>query len=184
MIEGIRNQLTFIGEDPDREGLKETPHRVLASWRELFAGYQMDPASVFKTFETGVKYDQMVVLKEIQFYSTCEHHMLPFYGKAHVAYIPGPSGRVIGVSKLARLVDIYARRLQIQERLTSQITDDLMYFLEPKGAACVIEAVHMCIRSRGCGEQESVMTTSSLRGAFLDCANTRMEFLKLIERRS
>ena len=98
MIEGIRNQLTFIGEDPDREGLKETPHRVLASWRELFAGYQMDPAGVFKTFETGVKYDQMVVLKEIQFYSTCEHHMLPFYGKAHVAYIPGPSGRVLGVS--------------------------------------------------------------------------------------
>lgn len=174
LIKGI---LTTLGEDPTREGLEETPKRVVKSWKELYAGYGQKPEDILKTFSSD-GYDQIVVLKDIELYSMCEHHMLPFYGKAHVAYIP--DGKVIGISKLARLVDIYARRLQIQERLGAQVTKALMEHLQPKGAACIIEATHMCMRMRGVGKQNSVMTTSSLEGVFLKNEKARLELLTLI----
>ena len=163
--DSLREQLIFIGENPDREGLRATPDRIVRSWEELYSGYDKDPEDMMTTFSAD-GHDQMVILKDIELYSMCEHHMLPFFGKAHVAYIPG--SKIVGISKLARLVDIYARRLQIQERIGDQVTDALMEFLKPKGAACVIEAVHMCMRMRGVAKQQSVMVTSSLRGAFLD----------------
>jgi len=165
--------LRYIGEDfkqmnPDelpltREGLVETPKRIVNSWREIFSGYGKDPADLMKTFD-GDGHDQIVVLKDIELYSMCEHHMLPFVGKAHVAYVPDK--RVLGVSKLARLVDLFARRLQIQERLGDQVVDALMQHLQPRGAACIIEAVHYCMRMRGVSKQHSTMITSSLRGVF------------------
>ncbi len=161
----ITRLLEFIGEDPTREGLIETPNRMVRSWEELYAGYKKDPSDLFTTFEPD-GYDQIVLLKNIELYSNCEHHMLPFYGKAHVAYIP--NGRVLGVSKLARLVDLFARRLQIQERIGEQVTSTLMDYLHPKGAACIIEADHMCMRMRGCRKQGSTMVTSSLKGVFLE----------------
>lgn len=171
-------QLRYIGENPDREGLRETPSRIIDTWVELYAGYSQDPKELFKTFEAD-GYNQIVLLKDIELFSMCEHHMLPFFGKAHVAYIP--SKRVIGISKLARLVDIYARRLQIQERLGEQITDTLMEHLQPLGAACVIEAIHLCMRMRGCGKQHSTMITSSLRGCFLEESSTRSELFQLVK---
>lgn len=174
----IVDQLQYIGEDPHREGLLETPNRIVRAWGELFSGYQKDPADLLTTFATD-GYDQMVVLKDIEFFSMCEHHILPFFGKAHVAYIPG--GKVIGISKLARLVDIYARRLQIQERLGEQVTTALMDYLQPQGAACIIEAVHMCMRMRGCAKQHSTMITSSLKGDFLHQGEARAELLQLIK---
>lgn len=173
----IRQQIEFIGDDPSREGLQETPTRIVRAWEELFAGYSGDPADVLTTFDTG-GYDQMVLSKDIEMYSTCEHHWLPFFGKAHVAYIP--DRRVIGISKLARLVDIYARRLQIQERIGEQVTGALMEHLAPKGAACIIQAQHLCMMMRGCAKQDSIMVTSSLKGAFKDDLNTRSELLQLI----
>jgi len=178
----IEAQLEFIGEDPTREGLLDTPKRVIESWRELFSGYGEDPSELFKTFDVGTanNFDQMIALTNIQLYSVCEHHLLPFYGKAHVAYIPD-GGRVIGVSKMARLIDIYARRLQIQERIVEQVTDTLMKYLKPLGVGCIIEAVHMCMRCRGCSEQHSVMVTSGLKGVFRDKEDTRAEFLQLIQ---
>lgn len=172
----IRTVLQFIGEDPTREGLQETPSRVLKSYREIFGGYGVDPASVFKVFEDGAC-DEMVVLKDIEFWSTCEHHIQPFYGKAHIAYIP--NGKVIGVSKLARLLDVFSRRLQIQERICQQVTEALMEHLQPKGAACVLEARHLCMTCRGVGKQNSVMVTSSLKGEFL-LPEVRQEFLSFI----
>jgi GTP cyclohydrolase I len=172
----VQRILEQIGEDPSREGLRETPERVVRSWKELFAGYSQDPVALFKTFEEGAC-DEMVLLKDIEFYSTCEHHMLPFYGKAHVAFIP--DGRVIGVSKLARLLDVFARRLQIQERIGTQVTDILMEHLKPKGAACILEAQHFCMTSRGVQKQNSVMVTSSLRGAFIKDSSARAELMGL-----
>lgn len=172
----ITRILQYIGEDPKREGLLETPTRVVKSYAEIFGGYKEDPAAVMKVFEDG-SCDEMVLLKNIEFYSNCEHHMQPFFGKAHIAYIP--DGKVLGVSKLARVLDIYARRLQIQERLTQQVTDALMKHLEPKGAACVIEAKHFCMVCRGVQKQNSEMLTSSLKGSFLDPA-VRSEFYSLI----
>lgn len=160
----VREILIQVGDDPRREGLLETPSRVVKSWKELFAGYTQDPSSVFKHFD-GDGAGGLVYLKNIEFYSTCEHHMLPFYGEAMIAYIP--SGRVIGVSKLARLLDIYARRLQIQERMAEQVTKALMDNLEPQGAACLIEAKHLCIACRGVKKQHSIMGYNSLRGVFL-----------------
>lgn len=177
MIDNLRQCLTYIGENPSREGLIETPNRILKSWDELFKGYSQNPADLIKTFQAD-GCDQIVLLKDIELYSTCEHHMLPFYGKAHVAYIP--NGLVLGVSKLARLVDMYARRMQIQERIGEQVTSALMEFLKPKGAACIIEADHMCMRMRGCSKQSSTMITSSLKGAFFNEAETRAELLQLI----
>lgn len=172
--------LQHIGEDPTREGLADTPHRVIKSWSELYNGYGKNPADIMRTFTEGAC-DEMVILKDVEFFSTCEHHMLPFFGKAHVAYIP--NGKVIGVSKLARLVDLYSHRLQIQERLGQQITSALMEHLAPKGAACLIEAQHFCMKSRGVQKQDSIMVTSSLAGVFKTSGETRSEFLSIVNRR-
>lgn len=175
----ISMQLDYIGENPNREGLKDTPRRVVKMWDEIFQGYNQDPTSIFTTFDSG-GYDQIVLLKDIELYSMCEHHMLPFFGKAHIAYVPGENGKVIGISKLARLVDIYAKRLQIQERIGKQVTSALMEHLEAAGAACIIEATHMCMRMRGVAKQNSVMTTSSMKGVFMDKPEARNELMALI----
>lgn len=172
----VRELLCHIGEDPDREGLKETPNRVLRAYAELFAGYGQDVARLMTTFTDGAC-DEMVLLRGIDLWSTCEHHLMPFTGVAHVAYIP--AGRVIGLSKLARVVDVYAKRLQVQERLTAQVADALMTHLEPKGAACVVEATHGCMACRGVKKQNAVMVTSALRGAFYEPA-VRAEFYSMI----
>jgi len=177
-VENVRRLLEYIGEDPKREGLLETPNRVIRSYETLFGGYKQKPEDVIKVFEDDTC-DEMVLLKNVEFTSTCEHHILPFFGKAHIAYIP--DGRVIGISKLARILEIYARRLQIQERIGQQITDCLMQFLKPKGAACVLEAQHACMVCRGVQKQNSVMMTSSLTGVFLEHAQTRSEFFSMIK---
>lgn len=174
--ETIKDILAYIGEDPNREGLKDTPLRVVKSWSELFCGYKQDPSEVMKTFTDGCC-DEMVISKDIEFYSHCEHHMIPFFGKAHIAYIP--NGKVIGLSKLARILEIYSRRLQVQERLTTQITAALDEHLKPKGSACVIEAQHLCCMARGVGKQDSKMITSSLTGVFRTL-EVRSEFLTLL----
>lgn len=171
--------LTSIGEDATREGLLDTPKRVVKSWKELFGGYKMDYKKILSTTFSGEGYDEIVLLDNIELYSTCEHHMLPFFGKAHVAYIPGE--RVVGLSKLARLVECFSRRLQIQERLTTQIADALQEILQPKAVAVVIQAKHFCMVSRGVGKQNSTMTTSCVKGLFKDDEKARMELLKLIE---
>ena len=152
-----------------REGLQETPERVAKSLEFLLSGYDQDPKEVFKTFEDEEKFSGLIYLKDIEFYSMCEHHMLPFYGTAFIAYIP--NGRVIGISKLARLLDIYARRLQIQERIGEQVTNALMKYLNPIGAACLIEAKHLCIACRGVQKQNSIMGYSSLKGVFMEESN-------------
>jgi len=174
----ITEQLRYIGEDPTREGLVETPNRIVRSWKELYCGYDQDPKELLTTFDSD-GYDQIVLLKDIELYSMCEHHMLPFYGKAHVAYIPDK--KVIGISKLARLVDMFARRLQIQERLGEQVTSTLMEMSQPQGAACIIEACHMCMRMRGVAKQQSTMVTSSLKGVFLTKGEARQELMGLIK---
>ena len=176
--EHLINQLRFIGEDPEREGLKGTPARVLKSWKELYSGYGKDPKDILTVFEKGT-YNQIVLLQDVELYSTCEHHMITFYGKAHVAYLPGE--KVIGISKLARLVDIYARRLQIQERIGEQVTEALMTYLKPKGAACFIEARHFCMCARGCNKQNSIMKTFSLKGAFLEDPSFENKLLMMIK---
>lgn len=173
----VKALIEFIGDDPNREGLRETPHRVIKSFEELYAGYGKDPRSVLKTFEAGT-YDQIILLKGIELYSTCEHHLQPFVGQAHIAYIP--RRRVIGISKLARLLEIYARRLQIQERIGEQVTHALMEVLRPRGAACVIEARHFCMCARGVNKQNSLMVTSSLKGVFLKEPEARAELMRLI----
>ncbi|MBT9138969.1 MAG: GTP cyclohydrolase 1 [Syntrophomonadaceae bacterium] len=176
--DSVTRQLQFFGEDITRDGLLETPKRVVQSWKELYSGYEKNPADVFKIFDMP-GYSEMILLKDIEFYSMCEHHLLPFVGKAHIAYIPGQ--KVVGISKLARLLEVYSRRLQIQERLCRQITNDLVKYLEPVGAACIIEAQHFCMRMRGVQKQNSVMTTSSLTGAFLE-SQARQELMSLIGR--
>jgi len=178
IVQIIADQLSYIGEDPTREGLLDTPNRIVKSWGELYSGYGKDPADLLTVFEVGT-YDQIVLLKDIEIYSTCEHHMLPFYGVAHVAYIPGE--HVIGISKLARLVDMYSRRMQIQERIGEQVTDALMQYLKPKGAACIIEACHMCMRMRGVGKQGSTMVTSSMKGEFFTNAAAKAELMQMIK---
>jgi GTP cyclohydrolase I len=174
----VKDMLLSIGEDPQREGLLDTPKRIVKSWDEIYSGYSKKPSDILTVFHEEC--DEMVLLKDIELFSMCEHHILPFYGKAHVAYIP-KNNRVIGISKLARLVDIYARRLQIQERIGQQVTQALMDILDPYGSACVIEATHMCMRMRGVGKQNSVMTTSSMRGVFKTDPATREEFMNLIK---
>lgn len=176
----VRQILKDIGENPNRPGLLDTPKRVVKSWKETFAGYGQNPTDILgRTFAPeGYKYNEMVLLKGIELYSTCEHHMLPFYGRAHVAYIP--TDRVVGLSKLARLVDCFARRLQIQEKLTEQIAQAIQEVLQPKGVAVVIEAKHHCMCARGIGKQNSNMMTSALRGAFLSNPETRAEFFNLV----
>ncbi len=173
----IRDILLYIGENPDREGLVCTPDRVLRSYDELFSGYKQDPTELFTCFEDGAC-DEMVILKGLEFYSTCEHHLLPFFGVAHIAYIP--DGKVIGISKLARLLDCFARRLQVQERLTTQITECIQENLQPLGSACVIEAKHLCMMCRGVRKQDSTMITSCLIGAFRTNSTARQELLQLI----
>jgi GTP cyclohydrolase IA len=174
----IRKIIEHIGEDPLREGLLETPSRVIKSWKELYAGYQMNVEDHFKLFDEG--YDELVILDNIEMYSTCEHHMLPFIGKAHIAYIA--NGKVIGASKLARILEVYSRRLQVQERIGKQVVDALMEHLNPKGAACIIEAKHLCMSARGVQKQHSVMKTSSMRGCFLTSTAARTELMSLISR--
>lgn len=172
----VEHLLSYVGEDPNREGLQKTPYRVVKMFDEIFAGYNQSPADILTTFAAD-GYDQIVLLKDIELYSMCEHHMLPFVGVAHVAYLPGD--KVIGISKLARLVDIYARRLQIQERLGDQVTSALMKYLKPQGAACIIEAQHMCMRMRGVGKQRSTMVTSSMKGVFRE-ASIKSELMQMI----
>ena len=174
----IRRIIEYIGDDSSREGLIETPRRVAKSYQHLFSGYNQDPEHLFKIFEDGAC-DEMVVLRGIEFWSFCEHHMLPFFGRAHIAYIP--NGKVIGVSKLARILECFSRRLQIQERLTEQITDALDKHLQPKGSACVLEAKHLCMVMRGVQKQQADMITSSLTGAFRENSNVRSEFFSLIK---
>lgn len=174
----VRHILEFIGEDPRREGLKDTPKRVERAWLEMTSGYKMDIQDCFTMFE-DVKADEMVVLRGTEFVSTCEHHMMPFHGVAHIGYIP--NGKVIGISKLARILDVYAKRLQIQERICYQVTEALDTFLEPLGSACVLEASHSCMSCRGVGKQNSRMITSSLTGAFREKPEARQEFLQFIK---
>jgi GTP cyclohydrolase I len=169
--------LEFIGEDAKREGLIETPKRIVKSWDKLYGGYKQSPKGILSKVFTQ-KYDEIVLLKNIELYSTCEHHLLPFYGKAHIAYIP--NGKVVGISKLARLLECFSRRLQIQERLCNEVVDALEENLKPKGGACIIEAQHFCMTSRGIEKQNSVMTTSALRGAFREKQEAREELLNLI----
>lgn len=171
----IETILTYIGENPKREGLNETPDRMIKSWDELFSGYKTDPETLFKTFESE-HYDGMILLKDIEYYSTCEHHFLSFSGVAHVAYIP--NDKIIGISKLARLVDIYSRRLQTQERLTIQVVETLSKYLNPKGAAAIFEGEHTCLACRGIKKRSARMITSALRGSFLK-KTTRSEFMNL-----
>ena len=173
----VREILIAVGEDPDREGLLKTPNRVARAYGELMAGLQEDPKRHLKTVFTET-YDEVVLLRDIEFHSLCEHHLLPFTGRAHVAYLP--QGKVVGLSKLARLVEGFARRPQVQERLTTQIADAIMEELSPTGAACVIEATHTCMTIRGAKKHGSSMVTSALRGVFKEDARSRAEILTLM----
>lgn len=178
----VRDALMAIGEDPNRGGLKETPKRVARMWLELFSGYEQHPEDVLKVFEDGANgYDELVLLRDVPLVSMCEHHILPIVGVAHVGYIPNKENpRIVGLSKLARLVDVFARRLQVQERMTCQISQALMEYLNPLGAACVIEASHMCMVARGVNKHGAIMTTSSMLGVFLTKPEARAEFLSLV----
>ena len=180
--ESVREILVDIGEDPEREGLLKTPDRVSRMYEELTSGYHIDPEKLVNGAVFSVDYDEMVVVKDIDFYSMCEHHMLPFYGKAHVAYIP--DGKVIGLSKIPRIVEMFARRLQIQEQMTSQIANFLQETLNPQGVAVVIEGAHMCTMMRGVKKQNTKMTTSKMTGCFKENAKTRGEFLQHINNSS
>ena len=182
MQELIRKLLADLGEDPAREGLRDTPKRVEKAYRFLTSGYDADIDQVLNNALFTVDYSEMVIVKDIDFYSLCEHHLLPFFGKCHVAYIP--SNKVIGLSKIPRLVDVFARRLQVQERLTSQIADTIREKIAPLGVAVVMEATHLCMSMRGVEKQNSFAVTSAMHGAFRDNARTRMEFLELIKLRS
>ena len=177
-IDNIRRLIEYIGDDPNREGLKETPERVIRSYEKLYGGYKQRPADIIKVFEDDTC-DEMVIVKDIEFYSTCEHHMLPFFGKAHIAYIPDK--KLIGISKLVRILEIYTRQLSIQERICQQVTEVLQGMLNPLGAACVLEAQHFCMTARGVEKQNSIMVTSSLTGVFKESTETRNEFLKMIK---
>lgn len=177
MENNIAEVMTYLGEDITREGLVETPKRVRKALLEVCAGYTMDPKEVFKTFDSD-GYDQIVLLKNVHFFSMCEHHMFPFYGTASIAYIPNK--RVIGISKLARLLEIYSKRLQIQERLCEQITSDLEKYLQPKGSACIIKATHMCMNMRGIKTRDAEMVTSSLKGVFLEEPSCKAELFNML----
>ena len=182
MQELVRKLLAEIGEDPDREGLLNTPTRVEKALRFLTSGYDADIDQVLNNALFTVDYSEMVIVKDIDFYSLCEHHLLPFFGKCHVAYIP--NNKVIGLSKIPRLVDVFSRRLQVQERMTSQIAETIREKISPVGVAVVVEATHMCMSMRGVAKQNSFAVTSSMLGAFRNDARTRMEFLELIKLRS
>ena len=182
MQDAVRELLTGLGEDPDREGLADTPKRVAKALKFLTQGYDGNPEKVIGDALFTVKYDEMVIIRDIDVYSLCEHHMLPFFGKAHVAYIP--NGKVVGLSKIPRLVDLYARRLQVQERLTVQIAQKIQEVIQPRGVGVVIEAMHFCMIMRGVEKQNSVAATSCMLGAFRDHQPTREEFLGLIRSRN
>ncbi len=177
--EFTRDFIKYIGDDPNREGLEDTPDRFSKAWDKLYSGYKQKPEDVLTVFDDE-KYDEMIVVKDIEFYSTCEHHLIPFYGKAHVGYIP--NGKIIGLSKIPRIVEIFSRRLQNQERLTQQIADALNEALHPKGVGVILEARHMCMMARGVEKQNTVVTTSSVKGLFKKNDKTRAEFLKHLER--
>ncbi|MFN2316617.1 MAG: GTP cyclohydrolase I FolE [Gemmatimonadales bacterium] len=174
----LRGVLVELGEDPEREGLLKTPERVEKSLRWLTRGHDMDVHDVIGDALFEESYDNMVLVRDIEFYSLCEHHMLPFFGQAHIAYIP--NGRVVGLSKVARVVEVFARRLQVQERLTDQVADALVEALDPLGVGVVIEASHFCMMMRGVEKQNSRTLTSALRGSFRDNAETRGEFMRLV----
>jgi len=176
----VREILVGIGENPEREGLLRTPHRVAKSYKELLSGYRMDPKALINNAVFDVVYDQMVIVRDIEFASMCEHHMLPFMGRAHVAYVP--SDKVIGLSKIPRIVDLFSKRLQVQERMTTQIAEYIDVVLNPKGVAVVVEGLHMCMMLRGVKKQNARMTTSAMLGQFRDDMSTRMEFLDNISR--
>jgi GTP cyclohydrolase IA len=182
MQDVIRKLLLELGEDPDREGLADTPKRVEKALRFLTSGYQADIDQVLNNALFTVDYSEMVIVKDVDFYSLCEHHLLPFFGKCHVAYIP--STKVIGLSKIPRLVDVFSRRLQVQERLTNQIADTIRAKIAPLGVAVVMEATHLCMSMRGVEKQNSFAVTSAMQGAFRENARTRMEFLELIKLRT
>ena len=179
--QGVRLLLEGVGEDLSREGLRDTPKRVAAMYEEIFRGLGQNPQDVLKvTF--GENHEEMVLVKDIPFYSVCEHHLMPFVGQAHVAYIPGEDGRITGISKLARVVDVVSRRLQVQERLTTQVADTLMTCLKPRGVMVVIEAEHLCMSMRGINKPGSVTVTSAVRGIFKTKLNSRQEVLALINK--
>ena len=170
--------LDLIGEDSSREGLIKTPERVAKAMQFLTQGYDINPSEILESAMFSEDYSQMVLVKEIEFYSLCEHHLLPFFGKAHIAYIP--DGKIVGLSKVPRVVDAFSRRLQVQERLTNEIRDCIQNTLKPKGVAVVMEARHLCMQMRGVEKQNSMTTTSAFSGAFLDSEKTRLEFMNLI----
>ena len=177
----VTSILNEIGEDPNREGLLKTPKRVAKAYEFLTRGYRKDIEKVLNGAIFSEDYDEMVIVKDIDYYSLCEHHMIPFYGKIHVAYIP--NGKIVGISKIPRIVDVFARRLQIQERMTQQIADTINDALHPQGVAVVCEGYHMCMMMRGVQKQNSITTTSAMRGIFRESQRTRAEFLNLIVRK-
>jgi GTP cyclohydrolase IA len=181
MVQLIRSILSELGEDPQRDGLVKTPERVDRALRYLTSGYQKSAEELLNGALFDVAYDEMVIVKDIEVFSLCEHHLLPFFGKCHVAYIP--NGKIIGLSKIPRLVDMYARRLQVQERLTTQVAETIREKIRPKGVAVVIEAQHLCMIMRGVEKQNSVAVTSSMLGSFKSDQNTRNEFLNLVKAR-
>lgn len=174
----VKTLLEYLEADADREGLGRTPERVIDSFDEIFAGYNQDAAEVLNSTFNGEGYNGIVLLRDIEFHSTCEHHLQPFKGRAHVAYIP--TDRIVGISKLARIVDLHARRLQNQERITKSVADDLENHLNPLGAAVIIEAAHGCMQCRGVMKQNSIMTTSAMRGVFFEKSEARTELMQLI----
>lgn len=181
-INAVKTMIGHVGEDPQREGLLKTPERVLKAYEFMFGGYQEDPQAILNSAMFTTSNDEMVLIKDIEFYSTCEHHLLPIIGRAHIAYIP--DGKVVGLSKIPRVVDVFARRMQIQEQLTEQIADALMRSINPKGVAVVIQARHMCMEMRGVQKISSTTTSSALRGLFKRDEKTRMEFFSLINSHS
>jgi len=178
----VREMIIRLGEDPDREGLARTPERVAKAMKFLVKGYQEDPETLLRKALFTVNYDEMVIVKDVEMFSLCEHHLLPFFGKVHVAYIP--NGKVIGLSKIPRLIEAYSRRLQIQERLTTQIAEAIQHAIEPQGVGVVIEARHLCMMMRGVEKQHSSAVTSSMLGCFRNEEETRTEFLSLIRQRT
>ena len=178
-MEAVKVILEYIEDSSDREGLQKTPERVINSFDEIYAGYGMDAEEVLSSTFNGEGYDGIVLLRDIEFHSTCEHHLQPFKGRAHVAYIP--TERIVGISKLARIVELHARRLQNQERITKGVADDLETHLKPLGAAVIIEAAHGCMQCRGVSKQNAVMTTSAMRGVFFDVNEARTELMQLIQ---
>ncbi|MDP6333612.1 MAG: GTP cyclohydrolase I FolE [Candidatus Poseidoniaceae archaeon] len=178
-MEAVSTLLSYLEKDNNREGLLSTPKRVIDSWDEIFSGYGQDPSEILEATFNGEGYNGIVLLRDIEFHSTCEHHLQPFHGRAHVAYIP--VDRIVGISKLSRIVDLHARRLQNQERITKGIADDLETHLSPLGAAVIIEASHGCMRCRGVKKQNAVMTPSAMRGVFFEKHDARQELLQLIQ---